>query len=29
LYICYIIAFFTEKTQALHDLITSTIVVKK
>nr|MDF9459209.1 RDD family protein [Bacillus pumilus] len=25
----YIIAFFTEKKQALHDLIASTIVVKK
>ncbi|WP_144524740.1 RDD family protein [Bacillus pumilus] len=29
LYIGYIIAFFTEKKQALHDLIASTIVVKK
>lgn len=29
LFIGYIIAFFTEKKQALHDLIASTIVVKK
>ncbi|OLP63171.1 hypothetical protein BACPU_33900 [Bacillus pumilus] len=29
LYIGYIIAFFTEKKQALHDLIAKTIVVKK